>query len=1038
MKYNHCHYLHIDLSLIKKFFFRKKKMTKRKREEEEEPIEETNKKQKVSILFQQTDTDYYITKDKDGENVPVIRIYGRSDDNKSVLCNVWGFEPYFYIPCPENKNLNLQDFMESMKTVVQSYVKDKDPIKKWGIFEKIQMKYYTKEKHKYIKIITSLPNQVPKLRKIFESGIEIQGYGKFQSFTFESNIPFVLRYIIDRNMHTCSWYEIKNYSNVDEKSSFCDYEVNVGLDDIISHGFTDKKYQSIANIKILSFDIECFGDVSGKKIHFPKPDIEKCSIITISNVIKIYGSKDPWKKVVFQLGKCSNIKDVTVKYYNSEKALLREWTNFIMKEDPDILTGYNINNFDIPYIIDRTKFLRIGTARVLGKLRNQYAYYKKKISGSKQTGNRATCEITLHGRIILDVMTAIQKEYKLSSYTLNNVSALYLKHQKDDVHYTEIPRLQLKNEETRKKIASYCVKDAILPQELNEVLMIVEKNYELSRVAYVPMTYTLTRGQQITVVSQLLYYAKDKDFIMPTVSMTSTKEFKGATVVEPKIGLYDKNPITTLDFASLYPSIMIAHNLCFTTLIPPKEVKNYDPKDYEKSPAGHCFVKKHIRRGLLPEILENLLLARKVAKKELANETDKMKQMVLNARQLALKIKANSVYGFTGATKGQLPCVEISESVTAYGREMLGKVEKWILSHFNTKAGYKNNAYIIYGDTDSVMINFGTTSLEEAMKFGKIAAEGITKEVFVKPISLEFEKCYFPYLLLKKKRYAGLWWTNTTKFDKMDMKGIEAVRRDNCQLIRTLIKKSLEIILIERSVPKAVAYVKKNISDLLQNKIDLSQLVITKSISKEDYKSKQVHIVLAEKMKQRDPDTAPKVGDRVKFVYVCGRGDKDCDKGEDPRYVLKHRIPIDNVYYLQHKFKNALERLFINIVPKNVLNSIFIGDHTKRIIKPKINDTGGMMKFLKVIPSCVECKKPAKSGPLCITCEPKKKLIYEKIVKEKEDLIKQKKTMIEKCRKCRDGDSDITCANDDCEIFYKRDQVLNDIEDCDYKLKRFL
>lgn len=154
------------------------------------------------------------------------------------------------------------------------------------------------------------------------------------------------------------------------------------------------------------------------------------------------------------------------------------------------------------------------------------------------------------------------------------------------------------------------------------------------------------------------------------------------------------------------------------------------------------------------------------------------------------------------------------------------------------------------------MVKFGTECLEEAMRLGKEAAEYIT-EKFVKPINLEFEKVYWPYLLINKKRYAGLYWTRPEKPDKMDTKGIETVRRDNCRLVQTVIETCLKKILMEKDVDGAIDYAKSTIADLLQNKVDLSQLVITKALSKlgEEYAGKQAHVELAERMRKRDAGT---------------------------------------------------------------------------------------------------------------------------------------------------------------------------------------
>lgn len=238
-----------------------------------------------------------------------------------------------------------------------------------------------------------------------------------------------------------------------------------------------------------------------------------------------------------------------------------------------------------------------------------------------------------------------------------------------------------------------------------------------------------------------------------------------------------------------------------------------------------------VKKGLLPLILEELIAARKRARQELAKATDPFVKAVLDGRQLALKISANSVYGFTGAQVGQLPCLPISSSVTAYGREMIEATREYVLKRYNKANGYTYDSQVIYGDTDSVMVKFGVPTIEEAMKLGKDAADYVT-QYFVQPIKLEFEKVYCPYLLMNKKRYAGLLWTKPEKFDKLDAKGIETVRRDNCGLVRQTVQTCLNMLLIDKNANMALDYCKGVISDLLQNRIDLSLLVITKGLGK--------------------------------------------------------------------------------------------------------------------------------------------------------------------------------------------------------------
>ena len=347
------------------------------------------------------------------------------------------------------------------------------------------------------------------------------------------------------------------------------------------------------------------------------------------------------------------------------------------------------------------------------------------------------------------MLVSILQNYKLRSYSLNAVSYHFLQEQKEDVHHSIITDLQNGDATTRRRLAVYCLKDALLPIRLIDKLMIMINTIEMARVTGVPISYLLTRGQSVKVLAQILRESSPRDLVLPVVKTSQDNQFEGATVIDPIRGYY-KQPITTLDFASLYPSIMRAHNLCYTTLINNKSEKdNLGAEDFIKTPTGDEFVKSNVREGLLPMILKNLLDARARAKKALKIETCPFKKKVLDGRQLALKISANSVYGFTGAQVGKLPCLEISSSVTSFGRLMIDQTKHHVEEKYTIANGYKHDAKVIYGDTDSVMIKFGSDSIAECFDLGAEAAKFVTTK-FVQPIKLEFEKVYCPYLLINK------------------------------------------------------------------------------------------------------------------------------------------------------------------------------------------------------------------------------------------------------------------------------------------------
>ncbi|CAJ0648676.1 12797_t:CDS:10 [Entrophospora sp. SA101] len=970
---------------------------------------------------------------------PFIRMFGVTENGNSILCNVNGFQHYFYMPAPNGfKNDEVDNFLNTLeaavrndcflsrKSIIKIEIQNKESL--WG--------FHGNKRSPYLKITC---------------------------FDYKS-----LSFMINCKVTGANWIELPpNTYTIREdsqKSSTCQLEVDIKYDKFISHPPEDE-WLKIAPLRILSFDIEC----AGRKGIFPEAQIDP--VIQIANIVTIQGEKTPFIRNVFTLNSCAPIVATDVIEFSEEAKMLQAWRDFVIKVDPDLLIGYNIANFDLPYLLDRANHLNVTKFSYLGRIKNVKSEAKDSRFSSKAYGTR---------RIQLDLLQVMQREHKLRSYTLNSVCAQFLGEQKEDVHHSIITDLHNGNEETRRRLA-----DAYLPQRLMDKLMCLINYMEMARVTGVPFNYLLSRGQQIKVISQLFRKAHEEDLVIPALKTeASDEQFEGATVIEPLKGFYNV-PITTLDFTSLYPSIMIAHNLCYTTLLDNNEIENLKLKgdiDYITTPQINArFVKAHHRKGLLPTILEDLLSARKRAKADLKKETDPFKRAVFDGRQLALKISANSVYGFTGATIGKLPCLEISSSVTAYGREMIEKSKahdavviygdtdsimvkfgvdnlaeamelgkkaaKHVTENFikpinlefekiyfpyllvnkkryaglywtNTEKwdkldskGIEHDAVVIYGDTDSIMVKFGVDNLAEAMELGKKAAKHVT-ENFIKPINLEFEKIYFPYLLVNKKRYAGLYWTNTEKWDKLDSKGIETVRRDNCLLVQNVIETSLKKILIDRDIEGAETYVKNVISDLLQNKIDMSQLVITKALSKSEYNSKQPHSELAERMHKRDAGSAPTIGDRVAYVIVKGtKGAAAYEKSEDPIYVLENNIPIDTKYYLDNQLSNPLSRIFEPILDKFIV----AGNHT-RVIQVATPSVGGLMKFTVKTATCLGCKTPLSKTDAALDTVTKLEVHFARLWTQ--------------CQRCQGSlHQDILCSSKDCPIWYMRKKAQKDVQD---------
>ncbi|CAG9858096.1 unnamed protein product [Phyllotreta striolata] len=1003
-----------------------------------------------NLIFQELELEHYIGQVYPGMPgpqkglVPIVRLFGITKEGNSVCCHIHGFSPYFYINLPKPlSNTEITTFRSKLNEALLADSSTKGDLPEPVLMvEQVQGKslvgYLGDEDKTFAKITVAVPKLVAAAKRIITTVTFYQPLASHTFFTYESNVDFETRFMVDTHILGCCWIELpagKWFQRSATSVSRCQIEVDVSWSDFIVHA-PEGEWASVAKFRVHSLDIEC----AGRKGIFPEPKVDP--IIQIANVVKLHGDKDVLHRNIFTLKSCAPIGHADVYSFDKEEDMLEAWADFVRSLDPDVFTGYNINNFDFPYMIDRANFLKLKKFAYLGRLLNVPSLIKETTTQTK-IGKRTYKHINFEGRVAYDMLIVTKRDFKLRSYTLNSVCQEILGEQKEDVHYSIITDLQNGDEQTRRRLAVYCLKDAELPLRLLNTVLSFTNDIEMARVTGVPITSLLTKGEQVKVIAQLLRHAKQAGYFMPAHQGGPTSDqFEGATVIEPIRGYYTE-PIATLDFSSLYPSIMIAHNLCYTTLVQPgqKEKLGLTDDQITKTPAECVFVKNTVRPGLLPHILQHLLSARKKTKALLKDEKDPVVRTVLNGRQLAYKISANSVYGFTGAQVGKLPCLEISGSVTAYGRTMIEQTKQEVEQHYRKENGYEADAKVIYGDTDSVMVNFNASSLKRSMELGEEAA-ALVSQKFISPIKLEFEKVYYPYLLINKKRYAGLYWTNTEKYDKMDCKGIETVRRDNCTLVADVIGTCLQKLLINKDPDGAVSYVKQVISDLLQNNVDISQLVITKELTKSDYAAKQAHVELSKKITKRDPGNAPKLGDRIPYVIIAStKNAKAYEKAEDPIYVLENNIPIDSNYYLENQLSKPLVRIFQPILGDNAESILLRGEHTrsKTMVTSKV---GALSAFTKKKEACIGCKSVLTKGyeqeAVCAYCKPKEAAIYQQELSHHKMLENRFSALFTECQRCQGSlYEEILCTSRDCPIFYIRKKVQMELETTRAKIGRF-
>ena len=790
-----------------------------------------------------------------------------------------------------------------------------------------------------------------------------------QYHVYESNIDPVLRLMHRTGIQSTGWLDT---GDTCVRSHLTKTDIDLWCNDWSTLKPVER--DDIAPFIVASFDIEC-NSSTGK---FPDPNVPDDACFQIAISLCKFGSDEPYEKVCLCYKKTEGPDVIS---FDTEKEMLLAFKKYMNEKDIDILTGWNIFGFDLEYIYKRANMVGCGLDFYqLGKLKDTECHLVMKKLSSSALGDNFLKLLPMSGRFVFDMFHEVKKGYKLDSYSLNNVSKLYLGDQKIDMAPKEMfARFVEGDPKKLYEVAEYCIKDTLLPHKLMKKMCILLNLVEMAKATWVPLSFLVERGQQIKVFSQLSKKARELGYMVPTIKYGSLPEeqYEGATVLEAQKGAY-YTPITALDFEALYPSIMMAHNLCYSTYV-------MDERRYGKIP-GITYETFNIGNktykfaqdvpSLLPAILMELKQFRKKAKRDMAAATGYMKE-VYNGKQLAYKVSMNSVYGFTGAGKGILPCVPIASTTTCRGRGMIEETKTYVEANFP-------GAKVRYGDTDSVMVEFdvgdrkGLEAIEYSWEIGERAAEECSA-LFKKPNNLELEKVYWPYFLYSKKRYAAKLWTkgkdDQMHMDYIDVKGLQLVRRDNTPHMREVCKELLDVVLTsgDPGPPKELARERAN--ELLSGEIPHDKLILSQSLS-DSYKVggksvsinspesihiNQAHVQVVNKMRQRKPGSEPQSGDRVPYLLTKTDNSKAkaFEKSEDPKYVEEHNIPVDYHYYFVNKFLNPVCDL-LDPLFENTKQEIF-GDIIEQYKPPK-KVTGPALSGMKKEQLIEECEKNNLSG----------------------------------------------------------------------------
>ena len=832
---------------------------------------------------------------QDQDDQFTIRIFGRAENGKSVSLGTT-FNPYFYIKPPPGCQIDgLRSFIRTQFWRGLASCERKDGKDLWG-FQNGKLSAFLKVEFKNQRALRSCVYCVDNVKHEELRGCRV----------YEGNIDPVLRFMHCSGIKSTGWID----PGICEPDMESTCEVNLWAPNW--RFITPVNRDDFSPLKIMSFDIECYSSTGG----FPDAKRREDVVFQIGMTTGAFGSEEPLER------KCLCLKQTDApdcESFETEKELLKAFEKYLIKTDPDIITGWNIFGFDLEYLLTRAT-VHCGLSPVWGRVRGSVIELVEKNLSSSALGNNELKMVPMKGRYVFDLFQDVKREHKLESYSLNNVSKHFLKDQKNDMPVKEIFSRYLEGDPKRLgEVAEYCIQDTVLPHKLMAKLCQIQNQIEMAKACWVPLAFLSERGQQIKVFSQMAYKARELNFIIPTIRApkfpTGDDGYQGATVLEAQTGAY-YSPITALDFASLYPSIMCAHNLCYSTMVMDPRYDNLPGVEYEQF-GDFRFAQTSEGKpvvSLLPTILTDLKAFRKKAKKLMAAAEGTPMEAVYNGQQLAYKISMNSIYGFTGASKGMLPLVAIASTVTLRGRQMIEETKNYVEANFP-------GAKVRYGDTDSVMVEFdvqgrkGQDAIDYSWEQGELAAEQCTK-LFKAPNDLELEKIYFPYVLYSKKRYAARMYEKgrdgKVSFKKIDVKGLQVVRRDSCPYVRETLKKLLELILDSSDPRPAIDLARDNARDLMGGNVPIEKLMMSKQLAS-DYKVPMAHVAVRDKIKARAPGSEPQQGDRVPFVIVKGPG-KMYEKAEDPAWVREKSVPLDYQYYFTNQFKKPVQDLLEPLV----------------------------------------------------------------------------------------------------------------------------
>lgn len=746
-------------------------------------------------------------------NKPVVRLWCKNPRGETVVARDRGFVPYFYIEPRDGVDLEKLE-----KRVADLEIEGNNPEK----IEAVKRKILGKEKN-LLKVSVAIPVDVPKFRDLVKDWKEVRE-------EYEYSIPFYKRYLIDKALIPMGWIEAQ-------------------LEDEEVKSIVPLEKEDYPLLKVMAFDIETVEEKEGERI------------IMIS-----FADSSGFRKVI-SYGKRSKVRGTEI--VKGEKDLIETFIETIQKRDPDLLVGYNSDRFDFVKLEEKAKTYKIDLK--LGRDEKHLVFQRRgRISAAALTGR-------VHVDLFNFIEHILAASLSTEVLTLDRVARELIGKGKAPLDWKDIEKAWRKRDV--EKIASYCQKDSLLTLQLADYLL--PQMYELCRVT--GQTLFDTSRMFYSQLVEWLYIRKAHELeeVVPNrpkydeVQRRRKVTYLGGYVQTPQEGIHES--IAVFDFASLYPTITITHNLSPETL---------DCKCCEEGKNAVPELKHHYcmrRTGFITKVLEDLVVKRIEIKEKMKRlSKDSLRYRFLNNRQYALKILANASYGYYAYPGSRWYSKVCAESITSLGRMYIKSV---------ISLAEKMDFRVVYGDTDSLFLRMMQKEVKPFLEKVNSLLPGV--------MGLDF-KGFYPsgiFVLGKggvaaKKRYALV-----DKKGEMVIRGFERVRRDWSAIAKTTQEKVLEAVLKDKNPEKAVRIVRRMIKTIREGKIDNDDLIIYTQLTKKIQEYEQIgpHVAVAKKIIDRGGQV--RAGSTISYIVTKGSGSisersepAEEAKDYDPDYYINNQV----------------------------------------------------------------------------------------------------------------------------------------------------